>query len=89
MLGVGLRKLCPPDCFGYAFREKKSCPKIDPRGCKSGPRGGPKWPVGGLRTALLSNFAARAVRKLCLGGSGGALGALLAVRGAVLKRLKH
>ena len=33
------------------------------------------------------NFAARAVRKPCLGGCGGALGALLAARGAVLKPL--
>ena len=53
MLGVCLRKLCPQDSFGYAFREKKTVRKSTPGGCKTGPRGGPKWPPGGLRTALL------------------------------------
>ena len=60
MLGVGLRKLCPQDSFGYAFREKKAIRKSTPGGCKTGPRGttmacgrppdgsfvqvGPTWP---------------------------------------------
>ena len=39
MLGVGLRKLCPQDSFGYAFREKKIVRKSTPGGCKTGPRG--------------------------------------------------
>ena len=39
MLGVGLRKLCPQDSFGYAFREKKTVRKSTPGGCKSGPWG--------------------------------------------------
>ena len=39
MLGVGLRKLCPQDSFGYAFREKKTVRKSTPGGCKTGPRG--------------------------------------------------
>ena len=45
-----------------------------------GPPGGSFVPVG-------PNLAAKAARKPCLGGSGGALGALLAARGAVLKPL--
>ena len=39
MLGVGLRKLCPQDSFGYAFREKKTVRKSTPAGCKIGPLG--------------------------------------------------
>ena len=47
MLGVGLRKLCPQDSFGYAFREKKTARKSTPGGCKTGP-----WRVkNGLREA--------------------------------------
>ena len=38
MLGVGLRKLCPQDSFGYAFRTKKAVRKSTPGGCKTGPR---------------------------------------------------
>ena len=30
MLGVCLRKLCPQDSFGYAFREKKAVRKSTP-----------------------------------------------------------
>ena len=44
-------------------------------------------PPDGSFVPIGLNFAARAVRKPCLGGSGGALGALLAARGAVLKPL--
>ena len=39
MLGVSLRKLCPLDSFGYAFREKKTVRKSTPGGCETGPRG--------------------------------------------------
>ena len=39
MLGVGLRKLCPLDSFGDAFREKKTVRTSTPEGCKTGPRG--------------------------------------------------
>ena len=70
---------------------EETCPKIDPRRVQKRPVGGPKWSPGGLRDGsfvpVVPNFAARAVRKPCLGGSGGALGALLAARGAVLKPL--
>ena len=34
MLGVGLRKLCPQDSFGYAFREKKLYENRPPEGAK-------------------------------------------------------
>ena len=44
-------------------------------------------PPDGSFVPVGPNFAARAVRKPCLGGSGGALGALLAARGTVLKPL--
>ena len=39
MPGVGLRKLCPLDSFGCAFREKKAVRKSTPGGGKTGPRG--------------------------------------------------
>ena len=68
MLGVGLRKLCPQDSFGYAFREKKTVRKSTPGGCKTGPR----EVQHGLRTRVDPNLAAKAARKLCLGRSGGA-----------------
>ena len=44
-------------------------------------------PLDGFSVPVGPNLAARAVRKPCLGDSGGALGALLAARGAVLKPL--
>ena len=67
MLGVCLRKLCPQDSVGYAFREKKTIRKSTPGGCKTCPRG-----ENGLREASTS--------LLCqLGGSEGALGTLLAL----------
>ena len=60
MLGVGLRKLCPQDSFGYAFREKRTVRKSTPRACKTGPWGvqnglpeasggllGARWAPGG------------------------------------------
>ena len=53
MLGVGLRKLCPLDSFGKAFREKKIVRKSTPGGCKTGPRGGHQALLEGLRAALL------------------------------------
>ena len=39
MLGVCLRKLCPQDSFGYAYREKNTVQKSTPGGYKTGPRG--------------------------------------------------
>ena len=39
MLGVGLRKLCPLDSFGYAFRDRNTVRKSTPGGCKTEPRG--------------------------------------------------
>ena len=44
MLGVGLRKLCPLDSFGYAFRKKNLY--------ENRPQEGPKWLVEGLRTGF-------------------------------------
>ena len=70
MLGVGLRQLCLQDSFGYAFREKKIVRKSTPGGCR--PPDGSFAPVG-------PNLAAKAARKPSLGGSGGALGTLLAL----------
>ena len=80
MLGVVLRKLCPQDSFGYAFREKKTVRKSTPGGCKTGPRGVQNglWKASGrLFCASGPNLAA--ARKPSLGGSGGALGTLLAL----------
>ena len=86
MLGVCLRKLCPLDNFGYAFREKRTVRKSTPGGCKSSP-----WGVqNGLREASGRLFCAswaQLGRQGRVGGSGGAPGALLAARGAVLKPL--
>ena len=71
MLGVCLRKLCPQDSFGYAFREKKTVRKSTPEACKTGP-----WGVqNGLREASGRLFRA----------SWAQLGR--AARGAVLKPL--
>ena len=54
MLGVCLRKLCPQDSFGYAFREKKTVRTSTPGGCKTGP-----WGVqNGLREASGRLFCA-------------------------------
>ena len=80
MLGVGLRKLCPQDSFGYAFRSTK----IDPGGCKSGP-----WGVSGrLFCASWAQLGrqgrAEAVFGWLWGRSWGALGGSW---GAVLKPL--
>ena len=89
MLGVGLRKLCAQDSFGYAFREKKTVRKSTPEGAKAN-RGGSKMvsgrPPGGSFVPVGPNFAARAVRKPCLGGSGGALGAVVGPSGPLLGR---
>ena len=85
MLGVGLRKLCPLDSFGKAFQEKKTVRKSTPEGEKPA-RGGAKRPFwkasGRLFCAVAPNLAAQAARKPCLGGPGGACGALGAVLGA-------
>ena len=76
MLGVGLRQLCLLGSFGYAFREKKIVRKSISGGCKTGPRG----VQNGLREVPVGpNLAAKAARKPSLGGSGGALGTLLAL----------
>ena len=64
VLGVGLRKLCSLDSFGYAFREKNSVRNSTPGGCKTGPLG----VQNGFREASgrLFNLAAKAARKPCL-----------------------
>ena len=84
MLGVGLRKLCPLDSFGKAFREKKTVRKSTPEGAKPA-RGGSKMACGrppdGSFAPVGPNLAAKAVGKLSLGGSGGALEMLLALLG--------
>ena len=82
MLGVGLRKLCPQDSFGYAFREKKAVRKSTPGGCKTRPRKSKiafGRPPDGSFGKVGPNLAAKAARKPSLGGSGGALGTLLAL----------
>ena len=53
MLGVGLHKLCPLDSFGDAFREKKTIRKSIPWRVQNRPARDPKWPLEGLRAALL------------------------------------
>ena len=82
MLGVGLRKLCPLDSFGYAIREMKTVRKSTPGGSKTA-RGGSKMAFGrlpgGSFVPVGPNLAAKAARKPCLGGPVGALGALVAL----------
>ena len=82
MLGVGLRKLCPLDSFGYACREKKTVRKSTPEGATPA-RGGSKMACGrppdGSFALVARNLAAQAARKPSLGGSGGALGTRLAL----------
>ena len=82
-LSTGQLRLCFP-------KKKELYENRPPEGAKAG-RGGSKMvsgrPLDGSFVPVGPNFAARAVRKPCLGGSGGALGALLAARGAVLKPL--
>ena len=60
MLGVCLRKLCPQDSFGYAFRKKKTVRKSTPEGAKAS-RGGSKMisgrPPDGSFVPLGSNLA--------------------------------
>ena len=91
MLAVCLHKLCTQDRFeNHSFR-LELCGNCSPEGGKSH-RGGPKtafwkppegsWAPGG------PYLVAKTARKLTLGGSGGALGALLAALGAVLKPLE-
>ena len=53
MLGVGLRKLCPLDSFGKAFREKKTVRKSTPEGAKPARGGRQKARLEGLRAAFL------------------------------------
>ena len=83
MLGVGLRQLCLLGSFGYAFREKKIVRKSTPGGCKNRPARGSKMACGrppdGSFAPVGPNLAAKAARKPSLGGSGGALGTLLAL----------
>ena len=74
MLGVCLRKLCPQDSFGFAFREKKTVPKKPARG---GSKKASGKPPDGSFVPVGPNLAAKAARRPCLGRSGGALGAIL------------
>ena len=76
MLGVGLRKLCPLDSFGYAFREKETVRKSTPEGCKIGPL----EVQHGLREASGRLFCASCAQ-LALGSR------VWAVLGALLGRL--
>ena len=86
MLGVGLRQLCLQDSFGYAFRQKEIRRKLyenhPPEGANTA-RGGSKMACGrppdGSFAPVGPNLAAKAARKPSLGGSGGALGTLLAL----------
>ena len=80
MLGVGLRKLCPQDCFGYAFRERNLSENRPPEGATPA-RGGSKMafgrPPGGSFVPAGPNLVAQAALKPCLGGPWGALGTLV------------
>ena len=78
MLGVGLRKLCPQDSFGYAFREKKAVRKSTPEGCKIGPLG-VQMASGRSPDGSSVPAAAKAARNPCSNGPGGALGTLVAL----------
>ena len=83
MLGVGLRKLCPQGSFDYAFRERRKLYEHrPPEGAKSA-RWGSKMasgrPPDGSCVPVGPNLAAKAAQKPSLGGSGGALGTLLAL----------
>ena len=49
MLGVGLRKLCPQDSFGYACRKKNLNENRPPRRVQNRSAEGPTWLVEGLR----------------------------------------
>ena len=81
-----LAQALPIGQLWLCFPREENCTNIDP-GAKPA-RGGSKMVSGRPPDGSIGpNFAARAVRKPCLGGSGGALGALLAARGAVLKPL--
>ena len=89
MLGVGLRKLCPQDSFGYAFREKKTVPKSTPEGCKTGPLGVQNglWEASGRLFCASCAQLGRQGRSEAVFGrpcwrSWGACGALGAVLGA-------
>ena len=77
MLGVGLRKLCPLDSFGDAFREKKTVRKSIPRRVQERRVGSPKWSPGGLRTALLCQLGLTSPPGPFGSRVGAALGALL------------
>ena len=82
MLGVCLRKLCPQDSFGYAFRKKKLYENRPPEGAKPA-RERSKMACGrppdGVFCASGPNLAAKAARKPSLGGSRSALGTLVAL----------
>ena len=85
MLGVCLRKLCPQDSFGYAFRKKKLYENRPPEGAKPA-RGGSKMACG---MAFLCKWAqlgrqgrSEAVFGRPWGRSWDACGALAAVLGA-------
>ena len=73
MLGVALRKLCPQDSFGYAFREKKTIRKSTPGGCNTGLRG----VQHGLREASGRLFCASWPPRPLRSRGWAALGALL------------
>ena len=75
MLGVGLRQLC-------LLGEKKIVRKSTPGGCKTRPRKSKMAfgrPPDGSFGKVGPNLDAKAARKPSLGGSGGALGTLLAL----------
>ena len=91
MLAVCLHKLCTHDSFEYLTFRLELCGNCSPEGGKSH-RGAPKTafskPPEGSWTPGGPHLAANVARKLTLGGSGGALGALLAALGDVLTPLE-
>ena len=82
MLGVGLHKLCPLDSFGVVSENRKLSENRPPGGAEPA-RGGSKMACGrppdGSFAPVGPNLAAKAARKPSLGGSGSALGTLLAL----------
>ena len=78
MLGVGLRKLCPQDSFGYAFRKKNLYENRPPEGAKPA-RGGSKMACGRPPDGFFVQVGPTWTPRPSLGGSGSALGTLLAL----------
>ncbi len=93
MLGVGLRKLCPQDSFGYAFRERRNLSENrPPEGAKPARRGS-KMASGRLFCASWAQLGRQGRSEAVFGrlwgrswDAFGALGAVLGPSGPLLGR---